>query len=66
MSPVKSSHIREITADPNGGVRVTFANGSTYHFPKAPTDLADKCLSARSVGQAFHQHIRRKYQGRQV
>jgi hypothetical protein len=63
---MKSSHIRAIEAAPGGGVRVTFANGSTYHYPKCPPELVQKCLTAKSVGQAFHQHIRRRYQGRQI
>ena len=64
----KSTHIRAIEPHPDGGLVVTFEPrpgmpATRYHYPDAPQDLAQKCLSQPSVGQAFHHFIRSAYRG---
>ena len=59
----KSTLIRAIEPHALGGLVVTFTNGSRYHYPDAPQELAQKCLSQPSVGQAFHHFIRSQYKG---
>lgn len=62
----KSSHIDAIEPHPHGGLVVTFNNGTRYHYPDAPQHLANTCMSAPSIGQAFHHHIRQVFKGHKL
>jgi len=61
MIKVSSSHITGIDYDKNTRtLKVTFKNGSEYHYPNHSEQQYKALLKANSVGEHFHNHIHGK------
>lgn len=59
MTPVKSSHIKEIGHDPvTNTLKVHFADGGKYHFKGVSAEKHAALMAAESVGSHFHKNIK--------
>lgn len=60
LKPVFSSHIAAIGYE-DGMLVVQYKTGRVAHYSGVPPDVAERVLSAPSVGEAMHAEIRGKY-----
>lgn len=62
MKKVKSSHISSIDHDPKTNVlKITFSNGSVYHFSGVDSKAHQQLMGAESHGEHFIKHIKGKF-----
>lgn len=60
MLPVKSSNIAAIGHD-GSTLRVRFNNGSEFDYRDVPPATAQRLVTSRSIGSAFHDMIKGKF-----
>lgn len=67
MKKVKSSHINSIDHDPKTNtLKVTFSNGSEYHYHGVDSNEFNKLHGAKSHGEHFIKHIKGKYPTKKI
>jgi hypothetical protein len=65
--PVKSSFIESIGYDPDGRtMHVKLKNGKTYAYEGVDPIRHNELMSAKSIGQHFHAHIKPHFEGKVV
>lgn len=58
-----SSHVQHVLYDDvKKELAVTYKNGTTSVHGDVPSHVADKIMTAESVGTALHAHVRGKYE----
>ena len=62
---VTSSNISHIGHDGTTTLFIRFHSGKTYEYP-APMAIYALLAEAESVGKAFHQHVRKAFDGKPV
>lgn len=60
FSTPESTAIKHIKYDRLGkNLEITFQSGGTYEYPNVPEEIIDSWAKASSIGQYFHQKIKR-------
>lgn len=63
MTPVKSSHIKEIGHDPvTNTLHMRFTDGGLYHFAGVSAEKHAALMAADSIGSHFAKHIKGKHE----
>ncbi len=62
MKSVFSSHVAALGYDPDDErLVVEYQNGNLVEYVGVPAQVADRVVSASSIGSAIHRHIKDKY-----